>query len=174
MIDLVETGAITGARKLRRRNKHVATFCLGTQRLYDWLDDNDGVEMLGVEWVNNPMIIGEQPDFVSINATTEIDLIGQCASETIAGRYWSSSGGQSDFARGAMYSEGGQAFVVLHSQTRKGRTRIRSQLTPGIGRHDAEEHGRPRRHRARPRRAARQVARRARAAADLDRPSRPP
>jgi acyl-CoA hydrolase len=131
VIDLVETGAVTGARKLRRRNKHVATFCLGTQRLYDWLDDNDGVEMLGVEWVNNPMIIGEQPDFVSINATTEIDLMGQCASETIAGRYWSSSGGQSDFARGSMYSEGGQAFVVLHSQTRKGRTRIRSQLTPG-------------------------------------------
>ena len=131
VIDLVETGAITGARKLRRRNKHVATFCLGTQRLYDWLDDNDGVEMLGVEWVNNPMIIGEQPDFVSINATTEIDLMGQCASETMAGRYWSSSGGQSDFARGAMYSEGGQAFVVLHSQTGKGRSRVRSQLTPG-------------------------------------------
>nr|HMS63447.1 acetyl-CoA hydrolase/transferase C-terminal domain-containing protein [Solirubrobacteraceae bacterium] len=99
--------------------------------LYDWLDDNDGVEMLGVEWVNNPMIIGEQPAFVSINATTEIDLMGQCASETMAGRYWSSSGGQSDFARGAMYSEGGQAFVVLHSQTRKGRSRVRSQLTPG-------------------------------------------
>ncbi len=131
VIDLIDGGAITGARKLHRRNKHVATFCLGTQRLYDWLDENDGVEMLGVEWVNNPMVIGEQPDFVSINATTEIDLIGQCASETIAGRYWSSSGGQSDFARGAMYSEGGQAFVVLHSQTRKGRTRIRSQLTPG-------------------------------------------
>ena len=131
VIDLVEAGAVTGARKLRRRNKHVGTFCLGTQRLYDWLDDNDGVEMLGVEWVNNPMIIGEQPAFVSINATTEIDLMGQCASETMAGRYWSSSGGQSDFARGAMYSEGGQAFVVLHSQTRKGRSRVRSQLTPG-------------------------------------------
>ncbi len=131
VIDLVESGALTGARKLRRRNKHVATFCLGTKRLYDWLDDNDGVEMLGVEWVNNSMIIGEQPDFVSINATTEIDLMGQCASETIAGRYWSSSGGQADFARGAMYSDGGQAFVVLHSQTRKGRSRVRSQLTPG-------------------------------------------
>jgi len=131
VIDLVETGAITGARKKRRRNKHVATFCLGTQRLYDWLDENHAVDMIGVEWVNNPMIIGQQPDFVSINATTEIDLLGQCASETIAGRYYSSSGGQADFARGAMYSEGGQAFVVLHSQTRKGRSCIRSQLTPG-------------------------------------------
>ncbi len=131
VIDLIEAGVITGAHKLRRRNKHVGTFCLGTQRLYDWLDDNDGVEMLGVEWVNNPMIIAEQPDFVSINATTEVDLFGQCASETVAGRYWSSSGGQADFARGAMYSQGGQAFVVLHSQTRKGRSRIRAQLTPG-------------------------------------------
>ena len=72
-----------------------------------------------------------QPSFASINATTEIDLMGQCASETMAGRYWSSSGGQSDFARGAMYSEDGQAFVVLHSQTSKGRSRIRAQLTPG-------------------------------------------
>ena len=131
VIDLIEQGVITGTKKVRRRNKHVATFALGTQRLYDFMDENEGVDMIRVDWVNNPMIIGQQPDFVSINATTEIDLMGQCASETMAGRYWSSSGGQADFARGAMYSEGGQAFVVLHSQTRKGRSRIRAQLTPG-------------------------------------------
>jgi acyl-CoA hydrolase len=131
VIELIEQGVITGTRKFRRRNKHVATFALGTSRLYDFLDENEGVDMYRVDWVNNPMIIGQQPDFVSINATTEIDLIGQCASETMAGRYWSSSGGQADFARGAMYSDGGQAFVVLHSQTSRGRSRIRAQLTPG-------------------------------------------
>jgi Acetyl-CoA hydrolase/transferase C-terminal domain/Acetyl-CoA hydrolase/transferase N-terminal domain len=70
-------------------------------------------------------------DFISINATTEVDLYGQCASETIAGRYWSSSGGQADFARGAMYSPGGKAFIVLHSTTSKGRSRIRVRLTEG-------------------------------------------
>src|SRR4029077_12636592 len=68
---------------------------------------------------------------MSINATTEVDLMGQAASETIAGRYWSSSGGQADFARGAMYSDGGKAFLVLRSTPRQGRGRIRSTLTPG-------------------------------------------
>ncbi len=131
VIDLVESGVLTGTHKLRRRNKHVATFCLGTRQLYDWLDGNEGIELLGVDWVNNPRIIAQEKNFVSINATTEIDLMGQCASETMAGRYWSSSGGQADFARGAMYSEGGQAFLVLHSQTSHGRSRVRLQLTPG-------------------------------------------
>jgi acyl-CoA hydrolase len=70
---------------------------------------------------------------VSINATTEVDLIGQCASETVAGRYWSSSGGQADFARGAMYSPRGQGFIVLPSTAGGGGdiSRIRARLTPG-------------------------------------------
>ena len=63
--------------------------------------------------MNDPRIIAQEPDFVSINATTEVDFLGQAASETIAGRYWSGSGGQADFARGAMYSAGGQGFLVL-------------------------------------------------------------
>ena len=87
--------------------------------------------MLPVDWVNDPRVIARERDFVSINATTEVDLYGQCASETIAGRYWSSSGGQADFARGAMYAEGGQAFIVLRSVTSKGRSRIRVRLTEG-------------------------------------------
>jgi acyl-CoA hydrolase len=131
MVDLVETGAVTGTRKQLRRHKVVATFCLGTQRLYDWLDENAAVELLPVEWVNDPRVIGQEPDFVSVNATTEVDLFGQCASETAGGRYWSSSGGQADFARGAMYSEGGQAFVVLRSLTHDGRGRITSRLSDG-------------------------------------------
>jgi acyl-CoA hydrolase len=131
LIDLVDCGAVTGMHKLLRRNKLEATFCLGTQRLYDWLHENAAVELLPVDLVNDPRRIAKQPGFISINATTEVDLYGQCASETIAGRYWSSSGGQADFARGAMYSEGGHAFVVLYSTTRDGHSRIRTQLTPG-------------------------------------------
>jgi acyl-CoA hydrolase len=87
--------------------------------------------MLPVDYVNDPRTVARESGFVSINATTEVDLFGQCASETMAGRYWSSSGGQADFARGAMYSEGGQAFIVLHSTTRSGLSRIRSRLTEG-------------------------------------------
>jgi acyl-CoA hydrolase len=131
IVDLVERGAVTGTHKFLRRNKVEATFCLGTQHLYDWLHDNGAVELLPVDLVNDPRRIAKESDFISINATTEVDLYGQCASETIAGRYWSSSGGQADFARGAMYSPGGKAFIVLHSTTSKGRSRIRVRLTEG-------------------------------------------
>jgi acyl-CoA hydrolase len=130
-IDLIEQGVVNGSRKQRRPGKVVTTFCLGTQRLYDFLDENPVVELLPVDWVNNPRVIATEPNFVSINATTEVDLLGQCASETIEGRYWSGSGGQSDFARGAMFAPGGKAFIVLRSTTSSGRSRIVSTLTPG-------------------------------------------
>jgi acyl-CoA hydrolase len=131
VMDLVEAGVVTGTYKYRRPNKVVTTFALGTRRLYEWMDQNLALSLLPVDEVNDPRRVAQEPRFVSINATTEVDLYGQCASETVAGRYYSSSGGQADFARGAVYSEGGQAFVVLHSTTRKGRSRIRTQLTPG-------------------------------------------
>lgn len=130
-MDLVECGAVTGAFKRLRRNKIEATFCMGTQRFYEWLADNGAVDMLPVDLVNDPRWIGREERFISINATTEVDLYGQCASETVAGRYWSSSGGQADFARGAMYSEGGKAFIVLHSTTSRGKSRIRLHLSEG-------------------------------------------
>jgi acyl-CoA hydrolase len=131
IMDLVEAGVVTGVHKKLRRNKVVSTFALGTRRLYDFMDQNASLELLPVDWVNDPRVIAREDNFVSINATTEVDLYGQCASETIAGRYWSSSGGQADFARGAMYSPGGQAFIVLRAATRDGRSRIRARLTEG-------------------------------------------
>lgn len=131
VVDLVEAGVVTGVNKEVRRNRIAATFCLGTRRLYDWLDDNASVEMLGVDFVNDPRVIARMSRFVSVNATTEVDLLGQCASETIGGRYWSSSGGQADFARGAMYAEEGQAFIVTPSRTSDGRSRIVPTLAPG-------------------------------------------
>ena len=131
IVDLVEAGVITNTRKTLRPNKSVATFALGTRRLYDWMHENHALELLPVDYVNNPRTVAREAGFVSINATTEVDLFGQCASETMAGRYWSSSGGQADFARGAMYSDGGQAFIVLHSTTGDGTSRIRAHLTEG-------------------------------------------
>ncbi len=131
VVDLVEGGAVTGVHKRHWPHTVVATFALGTRRLYDWMDDNPGVQMLPVDLVNDPRRIGTEPNFVSINATSEVDLYGQCASETVAGRYYSGTGGQADFARGAMYSEGGRAFVVLHATTHDGQSRIRMSLTPG-------------------------------------------
>jgi acyl-CoA hydrolase len=134
LIDLVEGGVVTGSRKTLVPGKVVGTFALGTQRLYDFLHENPVVEMLPVDYVNDPRVIADEECFVSVNATSEVDLVGQCASETVAGRYWSSSGGQADFARGAMYSKRGAAFVVLRSTAHAANgevSRIRSTLTPG-------------------------------------------
>lgn len=132
LIDLVDRGVVTGTRKRLRTGKIVATFALGTRVLYDFLDQNPAIEMLPVDYVNDPRIIGQEDCFISINATTEVDLVGQCASETVAGRYWSSSGGQADFARGALFSPRGRGFVVLPSTAAHGEvSRIKATLTPG-------------------------------------------
>ncbi|HLM63081.1 MAG TPA: acetyl-CoA hydrolase/transferase C-terminal domain-containing protein [Acidimicrobiales bacterium] len=132
LIELVEKGVVTGTHKRLAPGKVVGTFVLGTDRLYDFVHENPAVELLPVDHVNDPRVIAEEDCFVSINATTEVDLVGQCASETVAGRYWSSSGGQADFARGAMYSRDGRAFVVLRSTARGGEvSRIRATLSPG-------------------------------------------
>ncbi|CCH79039.1 4-hydroxybutyrate coenzyme A transferase [Nostocoides japonicum T1-X7] len=132
VVDLVEAGVVTGTHKTLRRGKVITTLALGSRRLYDFLHENPVVDLAPVDWVNDPRVIARERNFVAINATTEVDFYGQCASETIAGRYYSSSGGQSDFSRGAMYSEGGQAFIVLQSTTRDGKTsKIRPHLSPG-------------------------------------------
>lgn len=132
VMDLVERGVVTGVAKQLNRTKTVGTFALGTRRLYDFLDENAAFELWPVRYVNDPRVIAQERNFVSINATIAVDLLGQCASETIAGNYYSSSGGQADFARGAMYSDGGQGFVVLHSTTNDGEiSKIVAQLAPG-------------------------------------------
>ena len=129
---LAEAGVITGTRKKTHRRRIVTTFALGTRDLYDFCDTNNAVQFLPVDEVNDPRVIGREPNFISVNATLEVDLFGQCASESLGSRYWSGSGGQADFARGAQYSEGGDGFVVLPS-TAKGGTisRIVPSLTPG-------------------------------------------
>ncbi|MCU1368267.1 MAG: putative 4-hydroxybutyrate CoA-transferase [Ilumatobacteraceae bacterium] len=132
VMDLVEAGVVNGVAKELNRTKTVGTFALGTQRLYEFLHENTAFELWPVRYVNDPRVIAQETDFVSINSTIAVDLIGQCASETVAGSYYSSSGGQADFARGAMYSPGGQGFVVLHSTTKDATiSKIVPQLAAG-------------------------------------------
>ncbi|WP_040493900.1 acetyl-CoA hydrolase/transferase family protein [Ilumatobacter nonamiensis] len=131
VVDLIDSGVVNGVRKRLNRTKTVGTFALGTNRLHDFLHENTAIELHAVRYVNDPRIIAEENDFVSINATLSVDFLGQCASETIGGHYYSSSGGQNDFARGAMYSPGGQGFVVLHSTTSSGASKIVPQLAAG-------------------------------------------
>ena len=131
VVGLIERGVVNGVRKQINRTKTVGTFALGTQRLNDFLHENTAIELHAVRYVNDPRVIAQERGFVSINATLSVDFLGQCASETISGRYYSSSGGQNDFARGAIYSDGGQGFVVLHSTTSDGQSRIVPQLDAG-------------------------------------------
>jgi acyl-CoA hydrolase len=131
VVDLIETGVVNGVAKRLNRTKTVGTFALGTDRLHRFLDENTAIELHAVRYVNDPRIIANEANFVSINATLTVDFLGQCASETIGGRYYSSSGGQNDFARGAMYSDGGQGFVVLRSTTSSGASRIVPRLAAG-------------------------------------------
>ena len=132
VMDLVELGVVTGVAKQLNRTKVVGTFALGTRRLYDFLDENTAFELWPVRYVNDPRVISQEACFVSINATIAVDLLGRCASETVSGAYYSSSGGQADFARGAMYSRDGQGFVVLHSTAKDGAvSKIVPQLAAG-------------------------------------------
>jgi acyl-CoA hydrolase len=132
LIDLIEAGVINGINKRLNRTKVVATFALGTRRLYDFIDTNPVIELWPVRYVNNPRIIGDEPGFVSINATLEVDFLGQAASESIGSQLYSGSGGQADFARGAMFSTDGQGFIVLRSTAQDDTvSRIVPQLTVG-------------------------------------------
>jgi acyl-CoA hydrolase len=116
-VELVESGVVTGTRKMTHRNKIVTTSAIGSRRLYDFVADNPGVEFHPVEYTNDPRVIAREPMMTAINATLEVDFLGQCASESLGSDYLSSSGGQPDFARGSVMAEHGQAFIVLHSTT---------------------------------------------------------
>jgi acyl-CoA hydrolase len=131
-VDLIERGVITGTRKRTHRNKAIAANALGSQRLYEYVKENPGVEFWPVDHTNNERNIAGEDSFVAINATLEVDFLGQCASESLGSAYWSSSGGQPDFARGALFAEHGQSFIVLHSTTAdESISRIVAQLHPG-------------------------------------------
>ncbi|RSK27386.1 acetyl-CoA hydrolase/transferase family protein [Bacillus sp. HMF5848] len=131
-IELIESGVVDGSQKMNLPGKIVTTFCLGSKTLYDFIDQNGGIEMMPVDYVNDPRVIAKEDCMISMNATTDVDFLGQCASETIGGKYYSSSGGQADFARGALFSKNGKGFICLHSTAKNGEiSRIKPQLSVG-------------------------------------------
>ena len=132
LAELFAAGVITGTHKVTRPGKMVTTFALGSAALYDFIDDNAAVEFLPVDWVNDPRVIGREQCFASINATAEVDVLGQANSEMIRGRLYSGSGGQADFATGAMFSPNGKGFLALHSTTAdESVSRIKVRLDAG-------------------------------------------
>ncbi|WP_349305658.1 acetyl-CoA hydrolase/transferase C-terminal domain-containing protein [Bacillus sp. FJAT-49711] len=129
---LVQQGVVTGAEKKTYKEKMVATFALGSRNLYDFMDNNHSIEMLTVDKVNNPRIIAQEDNMVAINATTEVDFYGQCASETVAGKYYSSTGGQADFGTGVRFAKNGKGFICLYSTAKNDTiSRIQPILAPG-------------------------------------------
>lgn len=135
MIDLIEAGAINNRKKTLIPNKIVSTFALGGAHLYNYLDDNPGVEFRRGSWTNDPYVIGKNYKMTSINTTMEIDLTGQCASEAIGPRQYTGTGGQNDTATGAQKSLGGKSIIALHSTTQvkdpvTGQRNTISKITP--------------------------------------------
>lgn len=115
MRDLWEAGVVTNKMKTLLPHRAVFTFAMGTQKLYDWINDNRGVEFYPVDFVNNPFVIGRNDRLVSINACLEVDLTGQVASESIGWKQYTHPGGQLDFVEGAFLSRGGVSIIATQS-----------------------------------------------------------
>lgn len=134
IIDLIEVGAVTGARKTMDRGKVVASFAVGTRRLYDYIDNNPDFAFHPSEYVNDPLIIRQQNKMVAVNTALEVDLTGQVCADSIGGKFFSGVGGQVDFNRGAAKSKGGKAIIALPSTAKNGTiSRIVTHLSQGAG-----------------------------------------
>jgi acyl-CoA hydrolase len=132
ILTLVESGAVTNRRKNYLPGKMIATFALGSQKLYRYMDRNPGLEIHPVSFTNDPYLAGLNDNLVAINATLQIDFQGQCGSESLGFAPYSGTGGQADFVRAANRSRGGKAFIVVPSTAKNDTiSRIVPTLTPG-------------------------------------------
>ncbi|WP_055434649.1 acetyl-CoA hydrolase/transferase family protein [Lacinutrix algicola] len=133
VIDLIINNVITGNYKAINRGRALSTFLIGSQRLYDYVDDNPFVEMRASNYTNDVSIIKQNPKMVAINSAIEVDVTGQVCADSIGANMYSGVGGQMDFIRGASLSKGGKAIIALPSITNKGISRIVPTLKTGAG-----------------------------------------
>ena len=133
VIDLIESNVINGNYKGTCRGRALATFLIGSQRLYDFVNDNPFIEMRESSYVNDTARIRKNPKMVAINSAIEVDITGQVCADSIGARMYSGVGGQMDFIRGASLSEGGKAIIALPSITKNGDSRIVPFLKQGAG-----------------------------------------
>ena len=133
-LPLIESGVINNAHKTLHRGKAIASFVMGTQRLYDFVDNNPLVELHPNDYVNDPFIISQNERMVAINAAIEVDLTGQVCSDSLGHLFYSGIGGQVDFIRGASRSKGGRPIIALPSTAQEESiSRIVAHLKPGAG-----------------------------------------
>lgn len=132
IMTLVEAGAVTNKRKNRHQGKMLATFALGSKKLYQFMHRNPALEMHPVDFTNDPYLAGENDNLITINATLQVDFLGQCGSESLGSTPYSGTGGQCDFVRAANRSNGGKSFIVLPSTAKDDTiSRIVPTLAPG-------------------------------------------
>jgi len=120
MVDLIEKGVVTGRKKTLHPWKNVFTNALGTKTMYEFINDNPSMESYPVSHTNDPGVIAQNDNFTSINSVLEVDLLGQCNAEFLAGSQFSGTGGQLDFVRGAFNSHGGKSIITFYSTARNG------------------------------------------------------
>ncbi len=130
VIDLVEAGVLTNARKSIHHGKIVAGFLLGTKRLYDWVDNNPLVELHRTEYVNDPFVVAQNDRMVAINSALEVDLTGQVCADSIGPKMYSSVGGQLDFIYGASRSKGGVPIIAMPSSAELRDGTVISKIVP--------------------------------------------
>jgi 4-hydroxybutyrate CoA-transferase len=131
VMELTELGVINGSQKTLHKNKIVSTFMMGSKELYAWVNDNPFIEMHSEDYVNNPYIIGQNDNMVSINSALQVDVLGQVAADQLAGQQYSGVGGQVDYIRGIHLSRGGRSIIALPSTAAKGTV---SRIVPALSR----------------------------------------
>ncbi|XP_076630591.1 succinyl-CoA:acetate/propanoyl-CoA:succinate CoA transferase [Colletes latitarsis] len=135
VVDLVHKGCVTNNRKTMHKGRIVGSFCVGSQKLYDFMHNNPFIEMLVVDYVNDPKVIAKQPNMTAINSCIEVDITGQICSDSIGTKMYSGFGGQLDFITGAAISDDrcGKPIIALQSVTSKGESKIQPVLKLGAG-----------------------------------------
>lgn len=133
VLPLVEKGIINGAMKGIDKGKMVSTFLMGSQKVYDFIDDNPQVLMQDVAYTNDPFIIAKNPKVTAINSALQVDITGQVCADSLGTKFFSGVGGQVDFIYGASLSQGGKAIIAMPSITNKGVSKIAPVLNPGAG-----------------------------------------
>ena len=133
IIPLFEAGAVTNAHKKEHPGKTVCSFVIGTDKIFDFIDDNPSIQLLQTNYVNDIGVIASNPNVVAINSALEIDLTGQVVSGTIGLNIHSGVGGQNDFIRGASLAPNGKPVICLNSTTAHGETKIVPTLRKGSG-----------------------------------------
>lgn len=133
VIDLIETGALDCSKQTISNGKAISTFFIGTERLYNYLDNNPFFELRECSYTNDPFIIRQNPKMIAINSAVEIDVTGQICADSIGPNIYSGVGGQVDFMRGATLSKGGKAIIAMSATTKKGGNKIVPFLKQGAG-----------------------------------------